>query len=134
MEANARMRDVAHEHGLGVAFLRTFDLLTDRARGMDDLTALGLSRVLTASVLGWDAAVLTVPERVAVLRADLANAAASAARHGMPAVEVLPGGGVRASNAAEFLTVSSQLHASCRRDGAISVEEMRALRAVLDAA
>lgn len=134
MEANARLRDEAHAHGLGVAFLRVFDLLTDRARGMDDLTALGFSRVLTAGVLGWDAAVLTVPQRLEVLRTDLANAAASAARHGVTPVEVLPGGGVRASNAADFLTISPQLHASCRRDGVLSVDEMRALRAVLDAA
>jgi hypothetical protein len=38
---------------------------------------------------------------------------------------------VRASNAAEFLTVSPHLHASCRRDGAISRDELMALHRVL---
>lgn len=132
MEACARMRDVARGHGLIVAFLRTFDLLADRKRGMDDITALGMTRVITAGVLGWDAAVLTLPQRLEVLAADARNASTSAAVHGVSQVEIVPGGGVRASNAAEFLTVSPHLHASCRRDGAISGAELRALRGVLN--
>jgi copper homeostasis protein len=132
MEACARMRDVARELGLIVAFLRTFDLLADRTRGMHDITALGVTRVVTAGVLGWDANVLTMPERLAVLAQDARNAAHAATVHGVTPVEVVPGGGVRASNAAGFLTVSPHLHASCRRDGAISADELRELRAVLD--
>lgn len=131
MDACARMRDVALSHGLVVAFLRTFDLLADRARGMRDITALGLTRVVTAGVLGWDAAVLTLPERLAVLAEDTRNAAAAARALAVTPVEVVPGGGVRASNATDFLTVSSHLHASCRRDGQISADELRQLRAVL---
>ena len=57
VEACATMRDVALTHGMSVAFLRTFDLLVDRQRGMDDITALGITRVLTAAVAGWDASV-----------------------------------------------------------------------------
>jgi copper homeostasis protein CutC len=53
--------------------------------------------------------------------------------HGVTPVEIVPGGGVRASNAAEFLRVSPHLHASCRRSGAISDDELQALRAVLSA-
>ena len=131
MDACARMRDVAREHGLIVAFLRTFDLLADRKRGMDDISALGMTRVVTAGVLGWDASVLTMPERLAVLAEDARNAAISANVHGVTPVEVVPGGGVRASNATDFLTVSPHLHASCRRDGAISGAELQALRNVL---
>jgi copper homeostasis protein len=131
MEACARMRDVAHEHGMIVAFLRTFDLLTDRARGMDDITALGMVRVVTAGVLGWDQSVLMLPQRLEVLAADVRNAGAAAAKYGVTPVEIVPGGGVRASNAAEFLTVSPHLHASCRRDGAISLDELMALHRVL---
>lgn len=131
MDACARMRDVAREHGLIVAFLRTFDLLADRKRGMDDISALGMTRVVTAGVLGWDASVLTMPERLAVLAEDARNAAISANVHGVAPVEVVPGGGVRASNATDFLTVSPHLHASCRRDGAISGAELQALRNVL---
>lgn len=131
MEACARMRDVAREHGLIVAFLRSFDLLADRKRGMDDITALGMTRVVTAGVLGWDASVLTLAERLAVLADDVRNAESAATRYGTPAVEVVPGGGVRASNAHDFLTVSPHLHASCRRDGAIAAAELSALRSVL---
>ena len=131
MDACAQMRDVAREHGLIVAFLRTFDLLADRKRGMDDISSLGMTRVVTAGVLGWDASVLTMPERLTVLAEDVRNAATSAAVHGVTPVEVVPGGGVRASNATDFLTVSPHLHASCRRDGAISGSELQALRNVL---
>ncbi len=133
MDACARMRDVAHEHGLVVAFLRTFDLLTDRKRGMQDITELGMVRVVTAGVLGWDQSVLSLPERLTVLAEDARNAEAAAKVHGVTPVEIVPGGGVRASNAAEFLTVSPHLHASCRRDGVISTDELQALRAVLSA-
>ncbi len=131
MEACARMRDVARDLGLVVAFLRTFDLLTDRARGMRDLTELGVVRVVTAGVLGWDASVRTLPERLAVLAEDVRNANAAAKARGVTPVEIVPGGGVRASNAAEFLAVSPHLHASCRRAGAISADELQALRRVL---
>lgn len=131
MDANAKMRDVAREHGMVVAFLRTFDLLTDRVRGIGDLTALGLTRVVTAGVLGWDASVLSLEQRLAVLKRDRQNAERAARVHGKPVVEIVPGGGVRASNAAKFLEVSPHLHASCRRDGRISAEELSALHDVL---
>lgn len=132
MEAVGQMASLARECGLVVAFLRTFDLLTDRQRGMQDITALGLTRVVTAGVLGWDASVLTLPQRLAVLKQDARNAEMAAQAHGGLPVEVVPGGGVRAANAADFLRVSPHLHASCRRDGAISAAELAALRGVLD--
>ncbi|MDZ7632716.1 MAG: copper homeostasis protein CutC [Gemmatimonadaceae bacterium] len=131
MEACARMRDVAREHGMIVAFLRTFDLLTDRRRGMDDITALGLTRVVTAGVLGWDQSVLPLDARLEVLAKDVEHAAAAATRFGVTPVEVVPGGGVRASNASAFLSVSPHLHASCRRDGAISRDELMSLHRVM---
>lgn len=131
MDSCGRMRDVARDHGMIVAFLRTFDLLADRQRGMDDITALGMTRVVTAGVLGWDQSVLTLEERLAVLTTDVSNAEAAAVKYGVTAVEVVPGGGVRASNAAAFLTVSPHLHASCRRDGAMSQAELQALHAAL---
>lgn len=131
MDACARMRDVAHSFGLVVAFLRTFDLLADRARGMQDLTELGLTRVVTAGVRGWDASVLGLDERLAVLAQDVQHAEAAARARGVTPVEVVPGGGVRASNAAAFLRVSPHLHASCRRGGQISADELQALRGAL---
>jgi copper homeostasis protein len=131
MEACAAMRDVALGHGMVVAFLRCFDLLTDRARGMRDLTALGMTRVITAGVLGWDASVLTLEQRLAVLAEDVRQAQLAAGAEGGTAVEVVPGGGVRASNAPDFLRVSPHLHASCRRTGVISTDELSSLRSIL---
>lgn len=133
MEACARMRDVALGHGMVVAFLRTFDLLADRARGMRDIAALGMTRVVTAGVLGWDASVLTLAQRLEVLSADVALAESLARASGGTPVEVVPGGSVRAVNAADFLRVSPHLHASCRRGGAISADELTELRAVMSA-
>ena len=162
MDACGELAELARSLKLEVAFLRTFDLVADRARGMRDLSALGMKRVVTAGVLGWDAAISTLEQRIAVLLSDAMNAAGAAsakalasgklnasatiksahanapeqphiplARH---AVEIVPGGGVRASNAARFMSVSSHLHASCRRDGVFNLDEMRRLHAVMNSA
>jgi copper homeostasis protein len=133
-DACARMRDVALGAGAAVAFLRTFDLLVDRRAGLADIAELGFVRVVTAGVRGWNAAVASVEARCAVLSEDVAHAAALGRRLGRRAVEIVPGGGVRSTNAATFLGVSPHLHASCRRDGRIDGGELAALRAVLDAA
>jgi copper homeostasis protein CutC len=74
MEANARLISHARGFGLVVAFLRTYDLLVDRERGMRDLAALGFTRFITAGVLGWDASVATLDERIAVVSRDVSNA------------------------------------------------------------
>jgi copper homeostasis protein CutC len=128
MEANAKL--IAHARGFGlvVAFLRTYDLLVDRARGMRDLSALGFTRFITAGVLGWDASVATLDERIAVVARDVVNARAEAARLGKVPIEVIPGGGVRGSNARRWLGLSPHLHASCRRDGVIARVELEHLR------
>ncbi len=130
LDAARRMRDAALGHGLVVAFLRTFDLLGDRARGMRDLAELGITRVVTAGVPGWDASGRPLPARIACLTED-ARIARAAAPAGRPPVEIVPGGGVRASNARDFLAVSPHLHASCRRAGTISLEELELLAAVV---
>ena len=126
-EACARLVAETHARGMQAAFLRTFDLLPDRERGMRDITELGFTRVVTAGVRGWDASVLPIDRRVEALRQDAEHARRFAEASGRPPVEVVPGGGVRAGNAAEFLRVSPHLHASCRRDGAIHPEELKAL-------
>jgi len=128
MEANARL--IAHARGFGlvVAFLRTYDLLVDRARGMRDLSALGFTRFITAGVLGWDASVATLDERIRVVARDVENARVEGARLGQPPIEVIPGGGVRGSNARRWLALSPHLHASCRRDGLIARAELEHLR------
>jgi copper homeostasis protein CutC len=126
-EACALLVAAARERGMEAAFLRTFDLLADRERGMQDITELGFVRVVTAGVRGWDASVLSVEARVAVLRRDAENAERFARACGRPPVEVVPGGGVRASNAAQFMRASPHLHASCRRNGIIDAAEIEAL-------
>ena len=149
MNACGELAELARSLKLEVAFLRTFDLLRDRARGMRDITALGMKRVVTAGVLGWDAAAATIEQRLAVLRNDCVNALAaanvnSATRMKSGAdiknvgacapVEIVPGGGVRASNAAQFMSVSPHLHASCRRDGIFNIDEIRLLHSSMNPA
>ena len=126
-EACALLVAAARERGMEAAFLRTFDLLADRERGMQDITELGFVRVVTAGVCGWDASVLSVDERVAVLCRDAEHAVRFARACGRPPVAVVPGGGVRASNAAQFMRASPHLHASCRRNGIIDAAEIEAL-------
>jgi copper homeostasis protein CutC len=126
-EACALLVAAARERGMEAAFLRTFDLLADRERGMQDITELGFVRVVTAGVRGWDASVLSVEERVAVLCRDAEHAVRFARACGRPPVEVVPGGGVRASNAVQFMRASPHLHASCRRNGVIDAAEIEAL-------
>ena len=126
-EACALLVAAARERGMEAAFLRTFDLLADRERGMRDITELGFVRIVTAGVRGWDASVLSVDERVAVLCRDAEHAVRFARACGRPPVEVVPGGGVRASNAAQFMRASPHLHASCRRNGLIDAAEIEAL-------
>ena len=53
-------------------------LHVDRARGMRDLSALGFTRFITAGVLGWDASVATLDERIAVVARDVERARAEA--------------------------------------------------------
>lgn len=128
MEANARLIAHARSFGLVVAFLRTYDLLVDRDRGIRDLTTLGFTRFITAGVLGWDASVATLDERIAVVARDVENAKFEAQRRGSIPIEVIPGGGVRGSNARRWLALSPHLHASCRRDGVISRAELEHIR------
>jgi len=159
MDACGELAELARSLKLEVAFLRTFDLLADRARGMRDISTLGMKRVVTAGVLGWDAAISTLEQRIVVLQSDAINAASAQSHasgklsssapiksahanapeqpHMPPArhiVEIVPGGGVRASNAAQFMSVSPHLHASCRRDGVFNMDEIRLLHAAMNSA
>jgi copper homeostasis protein len=133
MAACARLRDEALRRGAAVAFLRVFDLLGDRARGWTDIAALGIGRVLTAGVRGWDAGVRSVSDRVRTIRADselariAADERARASGSAPVRIEIAAGGGVRAANAPEFLAATPHLHASCRAGGLISAGELAAL-------
>ncbi|MFM7809510.1 MAG: copper homeostasis protein CutC [Planctomycetota bacterium] len=129
--ACTRMIEVARGHGVGVSFLRTFDLLTDRDRAMREVVALGFDRLLTAGVLGWDASVRPLAERMTEVARTIAIGQAEAARLGRAPIEVMPCGSVRAANAIEWLGVTPHLHASCRRGASIDPAEVQALHALL---
>lgn len=132
--ACARLRDAALSRGAAVAFLRVFDLLRDRARGWRDIASLGICRVLTAGVHGWDASIASVEDRAAAIAADLHaahDAFAGTDRtpgHAGGRIAIAAGGGVRASNAERFLRVTPHLHASCRVGGRISASELAELQ------
>jgi len=132
LDACGTLAERARSLGLVVAFLRTLDLLADREAGLDAIHELGCRRVVTTGVLGWDASVADVSARCEALSRDASRVASLAAGLGGEVVEIVPGGGVRASNAAEFAAVSPHLHASCRREGRISVEEVRLLTGLRD--
>ncbi len=137
MAACVRLRDEALMRGATVAFLRVFDLLTDRARGWRDIAALGIRRTLTAGVLGWDAGVAGVADRVRTIAQDVEWSRHSSAERARASgcerapIEIAAGGGVRATNAREFLEATPHLHASCRVGGLISASELAALRSCL---
>ena len=86
-----------------------------------------MKRVVTAGVLGWDASVATLEQRIAVLAEDARNAEKLAISSNC-VVEIIPGGGVRATNARDFMQVSPHLHASCRRGGRINRDELGELK------
>lgn len=129
--ACARMIDVARARGLEVSFLRTFDLLADRAQGARDVCELGFDRLLTAGVPGWDASAYPLNERLAGVADTISIATEACARRGRPPLQVMPCGGVRASNAAAWLRITPHLHASCRRGAWLDAAEVRALRAAM---
>ncbi|MFM1883137.1 MAG: hypothetical protein RJA05_1546, partial [Planctomycetota bacterium] len=101
LEAMERLSAAARAAGMGVAFLRTVDLVRDRDRAMRDLVDLGMERVVTAGVFGWDASVATIGSRVDRLVRDAHVAEAHAAARGLRSVTIVPGGGVRSGNARE---------------------------------
>lgn len=126
-----RMIDVARAHGLEVSFLRTFDLITDREQAARDLCELGFDRLLTAGVPGWDASAHPLPERLAGVAATISITQAVCQRLSRPALQVMPCGGVRASNATAWLAVTPHLHASCRRGAWLDAQEVRDLRGAM---
>ena len=131
IDACARIRDHAESMGLIVAFLRSVDLVQDRAQAMRDLAALRMQRVISAGVLGWDASVVSLDARVATLHADVRVLQEESVRLQSRQVEMVPAGGVRASNAGQWLAVSPHLHASCRVEGVFSLPSFMGLVRVM---
>lgn len=123
-----------HRHGLETAFHRAFDFTPDPEASLVRLSKAGVVRTLSAGVPGLDSAACSDADRC-----DRLEALAAIGRRLDPPVEVVPCGGVRAHNGADFLAATGHLHASCRtvsEDGrAVGFDEAEAnhLRSMVDA-
>lgn len=111
--------------GRPAVFHRAFDRTADLGRSLDQLIALGFSRVLTSG------GAASANDGIATLSKLLLRAAGR--------IEVLPGGGVRSSNAAAILAATGceQLHSSGRiatgeEPLVANAAEIRAMRAAMD--
>ncbi|MGD9903606.1 MAG: copper homeostasis protein CutC [Vicinamibacterales bacterium] len=120
VEAMRRLVDVARP--LPVTCHRAIDATADLERSLDALMALGVDRVLTSGG--------------AVTAADGAAAIASLVRRGQAAIQVIAGGGVRATNVAALVQATGvravharvirdpgPVHASAREDWRRQIEE-----------
>lgn len=124
VDAAALRRVVAAAAPLPLVFHRAFDALADQAAALEELIACGCARVLTSGDPRG------VEHGVARLRALVAAAAGR--------IEVMPGGGVRAYNAAALAraTGARALHFSAKPDyGApLRVEDVVAVVSALRSA
>jgi len=125
-----RLAEAAIRRGLRVSFHRAFDLLADRGRGWRDTMALGMVRVLTAGVRGWDASVRPLAQRVDLLRDETGQLGELSRALGCMPPDVVACGGVRTSNAPQWLQATPHLHASCRVAGRFDAGEAASLRVV----
>ncbi len=113
-----RVREAAG--GIPIIFHRAFDLVSDKLSALDSLIDLGVVRVLTSG------GAASAPEGARCL--------AGLIEHAGDTIEILPGGGIRASNAPGLVmaTGSGWIHGSFSRTGgdglrAFDPAEMRAL-------
>ncbi|MCH2144268.1 MAG: hypothetical protein MK082_03865 [Phycisphaerales bacterium] len=131
-EACERLVRHASQRGLRVSFLRSIDLVPDREEAIGTLFELGVVRILTAGVTGWDATAVTLEERAARCRRDVLFAGSLADATEREPIEVMIGGGVRSSNVTAFTACSPHVHSSCREDGRFDLDELERMRRALD--
>lgn len=110
-------KDFIQSVGLPCVLHRAFDEIADPLQGVDDAVQAGFSRILT----GWGAKNLDMLRRIKA--------------HAGHRIEVLPGGGIRSENAADYTALGfRQLHSSAilnRERLEVFPDEVRALLAVL---
>lgn len=118
VDAHAVERLVARAGGLPVTFHRAFDDVADPETALEQLVDLGIARLLTSG------GAKSAPEGAAVLARWIERAAGR--------LVVMPGGGVRASNAAPLVarTGARELHTSA---GFPSPPTTAAVAAIVDA-
>lgn len=102
LDAEALHQLRRHAGGLGATLHRAFDAAPDPLLAIDLAASLGFERILSAGGVG------PVPDALPRL--------ADYVRHAGARISIMPGGGVRASNAAAILaeTGAREIHASCR--------------------
>lgn len=93
-------RLVSAAHGLDLTLHRCFDLVPDRARGLEVAVGLGFARVLTSG------GVAMAEDGLQALAADVQAARGR--------IAIMAGAGVNAANAGRFVAAGvTELHASC---------------------
>ena len=104
---NRRLRDIAAAAGKDAVFHRAFDVTPDPFRALDQLIALGITRVLTSGQQD------TVPEGIDLIRRLIDYAG--------DRIQVMPGGGIKPHNFDDVIarTGCGQIHVAAfttRRD------------------
>jgi copper homeostasis protein len=109
--------------GKPATFHRAFDFAADRMAALETLIALGFARVLTAGVGSFDHSTIPLAERQAAI--------SETARQADGRIAVIACAGVRARNASAFLTLTPEVHSSCRVGGVFDAREAAALHAIV---
>lgn len=122
------LAEAARRARVAACLHRGFDLATDREEAWRIAADLGIARVLTSGAVGRWIDPRGAARRAEQLRADAITLAKVCG--GGP--QVVACGGIRAGNAAAFLSATSHLHASCRGEGRFDADAAASLRQVLD--
>ena len=127
-----KLIEVAQRHELEVSFLRAFDLTPDRAAAIRILTNIGVDRLLTTGIRGWDIEGVSVDRRIETLKRDVHTAEQAATSQKREPLQIMLGGGVRSSNVLKFASVSLYLHSSCRGHNEFEINELLKIKSLLD--
>ena len=122
--ASSQLAERARSNDLAVSALRSFDLVPDRERTLEFLDEIGVVRILTTGSDRWEIDSNSHAARIRRLSDDVGICRRLAEASDRNPIEVMSGGGVRSSNADQFLAVSPHLHSSCRRRGEFDREEL----------
>ena len=124
--------EAAQNHNLEVSFLRVFDLTPDRSAAIRILTNIGVHRLLTTGIRGWDIEGVSVDRRIETLKRDVHTAEQAATSQDREPLHIMLGGGVRSSNILKFASVSRYLHSSCRGQDGFEINELLKIKSLLD--
>ena len=127
-----RLIECARRNTLEVSFLRVFDLTPDRSAAIRILTNIGVDRILTTGMRGWNIDDVRVERRIETLKRDIHTAQQSATSQDRTPVMIMPGGGIRSSNVRDFASISPSVHSSCRGEHGFDVNELIAIKNALN--